>query len=66
VITLCGCVVIPEPLMALTGSRKYAALCDAHGWQDIIRRITTREALNEAMGLPLGTMPDKLPDDPVF
>jgi hypothetical protein len=59
VVTECGCVLLPEPLVELLGEKKSSVLCPDHGWQYVIRAAKLREI----WGMP---EPGPLPEDPPF
>jgi hypothetical protein len=67
VVTVCGCIVIPEIIGRLIGShpKKESVMCPAHGWQAIEHKAATREVLNAQKGLPLDYRL-MLPDEPPF
>jgi hypothetical protein len=57
VITECGCVVVPGPVIGF--GDKTETMCDQHGWQ----RISRRARLREIAGMP---EPLPLPEEPSF
>lgn len=67
VVTVCGCIVIPEIIGRLIGSypKKESVMCPMHGWQRIEHRATQREVVNASKGLPLDYQ-EVQPDEPPF
>lgn len=57
VITKCGCICLPAPILHILGSREKCVLCDTHGWQKIIRPATYRERIGLGVPLPLQDEP---------
>lgn len=59
VVTACGCVCVPWPVLHLLGARQKSVLCDVHGWQAIKKPATLRERAGLGKVRPL-------PDEPMF
>jgi hypothetical protein len=62
----CGCVTYPAHVAAIVDKGRKHVFCNTHGWQWSRRKATSREVLNNALGLPLDFTPDPLPDIPPF
>jgi hypothetical protein len=66
ILSSCGCVVIPEALIKVLGTKEQPIYCEKHGWQNAMRHITGQEAVNIALELPFDTPAKVIPEAPEF
>lgn len=59
VITACGCVCVPWPVIHILGMKGKSVLCDTHGWQAVVRPASLRERAGLGKPAPVS-------DEPLF